>query len=710
MLVQLKNVNFYVIFFIDLILFTLSLLCAYLVRFEFILSPGLLDQFFYLLPVVLALKLVMFFVMQLYKGMFRYAGLNDLWNLAKAVAISTLLLMTGFLVFHRFQGFSRAVFLIDGVLTLLFAGGFRLLIRYLFKEYLSHKGQGKGLYLFSSDNNKKPVLIYGAGSAGEKLYREISENPRLDYRVVGFGDDDRSKKGRAIHGVTVLGGTTDLAHIKENHKVAEVIIAMPSSTGKQMRAVVDACKACDLPCKTLPGMGDLIDGKVNVKALRDVAYRDLLRRKPIVLDSEKIAGYLNEKVVMVTGAGGSIGSELCRQIIKFEPRQLILLDASESSLYQVQMELKHRSGYQRYATVLGRIQDANLMDKVMQRYRPHVIFHAAAYKHVPMLERNPWEAVANNILGNQIMVETAMTWGVGHFVLVSTDKAVRPTNIMGASKRICELILHSYVGFDPDDFKLNSPDPLIPVAVEANDVDTENDTSVLPPEAGPLSAPDDTDSAGDTIQEDKAPRSMKPDVPETHSPTHTKTKFMAVRFGNVVGSSGSVIPLFREQIERGGPVTVTHPEVTRYFMTIPEAAQLILQAGAQGEGGETFILEMGESVKIADMARDLIRLCGLVPDEDIEIKYTGLRQGEKLYEELITVGEGIVPTPHEKIMVLKANGDWNGHGTREKYQDWLMSRLNELYAAADDHDICAIREKMQQIVPEFKVQDSKCVL
>ncbi|SMC42396.1 NDP-sugar epimerase, includes UDP-GlcNAc-inverting 4,6-dehydratase FlaA1 and capsular polysaccharide biosynthesis protein EpsC [Desulfocicer vacuolatum DSM 3385] len=680
MFVQLKNVNFYVIFFIDLLLFSLSLLCAYLIRFEFVMSPGMWDQYVHLLPLVLTVKSLSFLFMQMYKGMFRYAGLADLWRLAKAVAISTLVMLSGGLLLHRFQGFSRAVFLIDGVMTLLFAGGLRLFIRYIFKEYMVHKGDGNGLPLFNMNKDKTPVLIYGAGSAGEKLYREIAENPRLRYRVVGFGDDDPQKKGRSIHGVSVLGGAKDICALKETHKFSQVLIAMPSSTGRQMRAVVDECKSCDLPFKTLPGMGELVNGKVNVKVLRDVSYRDLLRRKPVELDRESISGYLNEKVVMVTGAGGSIGSELCRQIIRFNPRQLVLLDSCEAALYHVQMELKHRAKYQRYSTVLAKIQDANLMDKVMQRHRPQVIFHAAAYKHVPMLEKNPWEAVSNNIYGNQVMVEMALSWNVERFVLVSTDKAVRPTNIMGASKRICELIVHSYVGLNAETFK----QILFPVPDQDK---SDQDKPDLDEKAAPPVP--DSKSAG-------------PDTPET--------KFMAVRFGNVVGSSGSVIPLFREQIERGGPVTVTHPDVTRYFMTIPEAAQLILQAGSQGEGGETFILEMGQSIKIADMAKDLIRLCGLVPDEDIEIEFTGLRQGEKLYEELITEGEGIVPTPHKKILVLKDKDAWNGYGTRENFQNWLMERLNELYAAADSHDICAIREKMQEIVPEFDVQDSTCVL
>ncbi|MBC2704177.1 nucleoside-diphosphate sugar epimerase/dehydratase [Desulfobacula sp.] len=635
MFTQLRHFNFYVIFFLDLILFSAALFSAYLIRFEFILDRYYFAQVLSLLPIVLVVKATAFLFMGLYKGMFRYTGIPDLWKLCKATVLSTLVLMAIILIVHRFQGYSRGVFLIDGVLAFLFTGGLRVFIRFIFQKYMN-TGTESAFHLFKTSKDFNPVLIYGAGSAGEKLFREVSENPRLTYRVVGFADDDKSKQGRSIHGVPVLGGVKDLGVIREKHKVKEVLIAMPSSTGRQMRVVVEACKACDLQFKTLPGLSNIIDGKVSVKTLRDVSYKDLLRRKPVELDSDKIAGYLNDKIVLVTGAGGSIGSELCRQIIKFQPRQLVLLDVSESGLYHIQMELKHRAGYQQYSTVLGQIQDEELIESMMQRYKPQVIFHAAAYKHVPMLERNPWQAVSNNIRGNHVMLEKALEYGVGYFVLVSTDKAVRPTNIMGASKRVCELLVRSYMG--------------------------------------------------------------------------NGTRMMSVRFGNVVGSSGSVIPLFREQIERGGPVTVTHPEVTRYFMTIPEASQLILQAGAQGKGGETFILDMGTPIKIADMARDLIRLSGKEPDDDIEVQFTGLRQGEKLYEELITEGEGIVPTMHEKIMVLKADGDWDGMGSQEVFRQHLLDQLQNLYTVASLHDVQGIREKIKEIVPEYEVQGSTCVL
>jgi FlaA1/EpsC-like NDP-sugar epimerase len=343
-----------------------------------------------------------------------------------------------------------------------------------------------------------------------------------------------------------------------------------------------------------------------------------------------------EKVIVVTGAGGSIGSELCRQILRYSPKRLILVDSSEPNLYQIQMELKHRVQYLDYVTVLATVQERPIIEKMMKKYRPHVVFHAAAYKHVPMLERNPWQAVHNNIRGAQSIMEASVEHGVERFILVSTDKAVRPTNVMGASKRCCERLMYAYSG--------------------------------------------------------------------------ESTRLMAVRFGNVVGSAGSVIPLFRKQIEAGGPVTVTHPEVTRYFMTIPEASQLILQAGALGSGGEIFILEMGTPVKIADMAKDLIRLSGKEPGRDIEIRFVKLRPGEKLYEELITEGEGIVTTAHEKILVLKTNGCFDGYGDQDGYRNWMMNNLNVLYNVADTLDACAIKSQLKEIVPEYDIQESECAV
>jgi FlaA1/EpsC-like NDP-sugar epimerase len=418
--------------------------------------------------------------------------------------------------------------------------------------------------------------------------------------------------------------------------IDEILIAIPSASGEEMRRIIDICKGCNIFYKTLPGIGEIIDGRVSVKVLRDVRYEDLLGRPPVQLDTTGIRSYLDGRTILITGCGGSIGSELCRQVIKYQPHSLVLVDASEANLFHIQMELQHELYYQNFTTILGHVQDRQLMMSVFQKFRPQVVFHAAAYKHVPMLEKNPWEAVTNNIVGSQVVMELAALYDVKRFVLVSTDKAVKPANVMGASKRVAELLLQSFQG--------------------------------------------------------------------------NSTKFVAVRFGNVVGSSGSVIPLFRRQIEQGGPVTVTHPDVNRYFMTIPEAAQMIIQAGAMGEGGEVFILRMGTPVKILDMARDLIRLSGKEPDKDIKIVFTGLREGEKLYEELITVGEGIGPTKHEKIMVLRSDGFSNGLKSPAELHDWLNSELKQLYELSLRHDSPAIKRKLQEIVPEYSPQETDSVL
>jgi len=631
---QIKNLNFYIVLFGDIVLFTLAHVTAYFIRFEFSLSETEWHDIFVVLPFIIPIKLIIFNVFGLYQGMWRYAGVSDMWRLIKATLFSSLLIVSGILFIHRFIGYSRAVFIMDGLLTLAFTGGLRIAIRMFYQRQFFVNG-GSDVSSGLQGGEKKPVLIIGAGDAGEKTLRELMDNSRLPYRVVGFIDDAPSKKGFSIHGVIVLGSVDALPEHVQKFKVEEVFIAVPSASGAQMRRIVEACEKSNTRYRTLPGYGELINGKVSVKALRDVNFQDLLGRPPVELKMDKIHSYIQNRCVLVTGAGGSIGSELCRQIVRFDPARLILLDASEPYLYRIQVELKQTSGHVSYSTILGTVQNAALMNQIFQRYRPQVVFHAAAYKHVPMLEENPWQAVINNIKGSQEIMERCVQYGVEDFVLVSTDKAVRPTNVMGASKRVSELLMQAL--------------------------------------------------------------------------SDNGTRMMAVRFGNVVGSSGSVIPLFREQIARGGPVTVTHPDVTRFFMTIPEATQLILQAGGLGEGGEIFILEMGTPVKIVDMARDLIRLSGKEPDTDIEIVFTGLRPGEKLYEELITAGEGIVPTAHQKIMVLKPNG-YNGCGGRESLRDWLYKELEAIYRLAARQDGRAIRTKLQEIVPEYDAQDSECVL
>jgi len=630
---QLKNPKLYLMLISDIVLFAIAHVLSYLFRFEFRLNPPEIHQIKIVLLWLIPLKVLIFWRLGLYSGMWRYTSVKDFWRLAWASAASMLLSLAIILVFYRFQGFSRAVFLMDGAFTFLLTGTLRIAVRSYFalQNELTEKEPMGGSY-----GKSKRVLIIGAGDAGEKILREIFDNRQLRYEVVGFVDDAPRKIHRTIHGIPVLGLIKDIAKIVASEDIDEALIAIPSATGEQMKRIVGACKETGVSYKTLPGIGELIDGRVSVKALRDVSFQDLLGRPPVSLDISGIRKYVEGKTILVTGCGGSIGGELCRQLVRFQPRSFVLFDACEANLFHIHMELQHEFYFQNCRAILGHVQNEPLMDEVFQKYHPEIVFHAAAYKHVPMLEKNPWEAVFNNVKGSKVAMEKAIKHGVERFVLVSTDKAVRPTGVMGASKRLAELLLQSLEG--------------------------------------------------------------------------NGTSFMAVRFGNVVGSSGSVVPLFRRQIEQGGPVTVTHPEVTRYFMTIQEAAQLIVQAGAMGNGGEVFILEMGTPVKIVEMARDLIRLSGKDPDRNIKIVFTGLREGEKLYEELITVGEGIVATSHEKIMVLRPNETANGFATPLELKAWLDEKLDPLYEAAMRFDAQTIKKVLGEILPEYTPQEAESVL
>ena len=478
----------------------------------------------------------------------------------------------------------------------------------------------------------------------------MQENAAISYKAVALVDDNPEKIGLRLHGVPIVGLTDDLKEHARRVLAQEALITSVNVDGAQMRRLVALCRSAQLPFKVMPGLGELISGKVSIKNIRDISYKDLLGREEVQLDQEKIGGYIRGKTVLITGAGGSIGSELCRQILRFSPGMIVLFDSSEENLYNVQMELRHEHEQVATSTVLGKVQDIRLLDRIFRRFSPSVVFHTAAYKHVPLVERNPWQAVDNNIAGTQLLMEAAILYGVERFVLVSTDKAVRPTNVMGASKRVTELLMLAY----------------------SSDV---WDGCLNPSWAGGGRTSDLSGSHLDSR-------------PDRH-----RTRFMGVRFGNVLGSSGSVIPLFKRQIEKGGPVTVTHPDVTRYFMSAEEAAQLILQAGSMGDGGEIFILKMGEPIKIAHMAYELIKLTGREPESEIEIRFIGLRPGEKLYEELITEGEGIVDTTHEKIMVLK--GD-TFIPCRE-----LHRRLETLTEYAINLNSQGIKRSLQEIVPEY---------
>lgn len=620
--------NVFIVLFADVLLLTGSLILAYLIRFDFVLPRPYSVLLFQLLPFVLIVKIGCFYFFDLYRGMWRYTSIADLLNIIKASCVSSLVIICLILFSRsRFIGFPRSAFIMDWCFTVLLISGYRLCIRLYFEHISNDKTSSIPTrqvltMFFKKMAETKKLLIIGAGNGGEKIFREIQDNARLQYTVIGFLDDDLSKVGKTIHGIPVLGKISNIRKIAKKTNADEALIAIPSATSEQMRDILTHCSKSGIEFKTIPGIGELINGKVTVSTIREVDYRDLLGRDVIRLDEEKIGSYLQRQCVMVTGAGGSIGSELCRQICRFNPHSIVLYERAESPLYEINHELEQDFGDIEIIPVLADIQYKEQLEKAFEAYRPQTVFHAAAYKHVPMLESQPWKAVYNNIQGTANLIEITNKFNVGRFVFVSTDKAVRPANVMGASKRIAEMLIQSQNGCG-----------------------------------------------------------------------FSQTKFMTVRFGNVVGSVGSVIPLFKKQIKKGGPVTVTHPEVTRFFMTIPEACQLILQAGAMGNGGEIFLFDMGTSIKIDDMAKDLIRFSGFEPEVDIKIEYIGLRPGEKLFEELIIEGEDIVPTSHEKIMVLKGM-DCN--------LQILNGNIHNLIQIAKDQKIEPIKEKLQKIVPEYR--------
>jgi len=606
--------NRVVVILCDALLISLAYILSYYLRFSFDIPAYefYLAQVKRTLPFVVGLNLIIFYKFDLYKGMWRYTGIRDLRAIILAVTLSTVMMIVGLTIGYRFAGYPRSVFVINWFVLIVFIGGFRFQIR-MVKEignpFMWRLQQGSGA--------SKKLMIVGAGDTGEMILREILQNPGLGYDPVCFVDDDPDKLKKKIHGVPILGP------VEEIHRLPcefdEILIAIPSGKGEEMRRIVAACERTGKRYRTVPGIGELIGGKVSVKAIREVTLEDLLGREEVHLDQEEIAGYLHEKRILVTGAGGSIGSELVRQVSRFQPQAIALLEVSELNLFRVEMECQQRFGNVSTCGFLVDIRDREAVGRVFREFAPQVVFHAAAYKHVPIQELHPWESVQNNVLGTRNLVEAALELGLERFVLVSTDKAVRPTSVMGATKRVAEMLVECVNGI-----------------------------------SGP--------------------------------------RFMSVRFGNVIGSSGSAIPIFQEQIARGGPVTVTDPEVTRYFMSISEAAQLILQAGAMGEGGEIFILDMGKPVRIVDMARDLIRLHGFEPDQDIPIQFIGLRPGEKLCEELITQGEGIVATAHEKILVLRGNAC--------DLKD-LNAQIDELLTIACTYDIPAIKRKLQQLIPDY---------
>jgi len=578
---------------------------AYLLRFNFELPQAFAIELKQTVAWVVLIQLVIFWRFNLYRGIWRYASTTDLRRIFLAVLLSAAVVPLMFVMLRMDLVLPRSVLVINPLLLILLMGGSRFAYR-MWKE--------QGLY-GDFKLRGEPVLVLGAGDAAASLAKDLVKNG--DWRLVGFLDDDRETHGRTLNGVQVLGSLDSLEEYADRLAVSQVIIAMPASSHQQRKRAIQLCNQANLKALTVPSFDDLMSGKVSVSQLRAIELDDLLGRDPVVLDDAGLHELLEGKTVMVTGAGGSIGSEMCRQIARFAPSRLVLFEANEFAMYTIEQDLKQRFPTLVFVCQIGDVRDAARLDEIMQQHKPTVLFHAAAYKHVPLMEQhNAWQAIRNNVMGTWTVARAAQHHGVNKFVLISTDKAVNPTNVMGASKRLAEMVCQA-----------------------------------LQPSGS--------------------------------------TRFVMVRFGNVLGSTGSVIPKFHAQIAQGGPVTVTHPEITRYFMSIPEAAQLVLQAGLMGNGGEIFVLDMGEPVKIADLAKDLIRLSGFTEDE-IRIEFTGLRPGEKLYEELLADSEHTLPTPHPKLRIAQA---------RQADAEWLVELLSWVAAStmADDE----VRAGLAQWVPEY---------
>lgn len=610
--------------FYDIVLIVASLYFSLLLRFDFNIKPEYIKFFKYsIIPVIL---ITLFFnnIFKLYNKIWEYASIDELLSIIYSISLTniTFVLYSYFVTYNVFENtyyrFPFTVHIIFWILSVTLLGGIRFLYR------IFHENKNSKTNTDINNPNVKNVLIIGAGDAGVMLLKEIRKHTEFNYNVVGFIDDDKYKHDKVIQGVRVLGGRDSIIKECKKHNVKEIIMSIPSTDYSIKKDILSICKKTGCKLKTIPGIYEIINGKVNISKIRDVDIEDLLGREPIKLDNENIDEYIKNKTIMVTGGGGSIGSELCRQISKFSPKKLIILDIYENNAYDLQMELKTLYPKLNLIVVIASIRDFNRLDEVFNKYRPDVIFHAAAHKHVPLMEDNPREAIKNNIIGTYNLVKCSDKYNVSKFVQISTDKAVNPTNVMGATKRFCEMIIQAF---------------------------------------------------------DKV----------------SSTKFVAVRFGNVLGSNGSVIPLFKKQIAHGGPVTVTHPEINRFFMTIPEAAQLVIQAGGFAQGGEIFVLDMGKPVKIVDLAKDLISLSGFEPGKEIKIKYTGLRPGEKLYEEPLMNELALTSTRHNKIFVEKP---------MEYDVDFIDNSIEEFKSVVNKSDEEAIK-LMKIKVPTYNCKNKE---
>ena len=594
----------------DIISIVLCYLMAHMLRFN-TLNPQIFSEENFLTTLLLTVfsQFVSLYFAGAYRAIFRFSSMPDLIRITKGIFIGTPLSIFLIFLFNRLEDFPRSVFIIDAMLLLLLTGAARFAYRILQdkrRSLILNKGEGI--------NN---AIIIGAGVAGESLLRDIKNTPELNTRVVGIVDDDYWKRGKFLHGVKVLGNIQDLPFIIKKNKANKAFLAIPSATSETVRKVIDACSEFSIELKILPQLRDIID-RVDYSLLRNIEPVDLLGRDPVELDIKEMSNLIEDKRILVSGAGGSIGSELCLQIAKFNPKMIIAFEQTEYFLYELERKIKREFPNITIIPIIGDVRNKAKVYSVFEAYTPEVVFHAAAYKHVPMMEINPMESVCTNILGTKNVAEASIQNGVEKFVLISTDKAINPTNVMGTTKRVAEIVCQR-------------------------------------------------------LQE------------------NSQVKFITIRFGNVLGSSGSVIPLFKEQIEKGGPLTVTHPEVKRYFMSIPEACQLVIQAGSFGNGGDIFVLDMGNPVLISDLAKEMITLAGFVPNQDIKINYTGLRPGEKLFEELFSDAEEGRDTLHPKVKVAKVR----------PIKSNFDEKLPELLSLPLGTDPVAVRELLREIVPEF---------
>jgi len=597
-----------ILVFTDSLLIVFSLFISFLIQFDWQMPMMYIDSYYSIFVIFGCIKLVTFYFSGLYNRIWRYASISDLFNIFKAIVISSFIIIT--YIYFLQHKFPRSVMAMDMFITFFFIGTSRLILRLRY-EYLQRK---------EYNAVQKNILIYGAGDAGDMIIREMVKHPELGYKPVGILDDDKDKKNMKIHNLKVFGGKENIEDVVNESGAEEIIIAIPSATGSQIKSIIDACTNASVKFKTVPGVYDLIDENVYVSQIRDVKIEDLLGRDEVDLNIHEIKNYIEDKTILITGAGGSIGSQIAREVARFKPKKLILLGRGEHSIYKLGNEFNEKFSQQNRELIITDITDRIKIFDIFSKRKIDIVFHAAAHKHVPLMESHPDEAVKNNILGTKNVADAADKYGVKTFVMISTDKAVNPTSVMGATKRVAEMIIQSKASI-------------------------------------------------------------------------SKTKFVAVRFGNVLGSRGSVIPLFKKQIEQGGPVTVTDPEMTRYFMTIPEAAKLVIQASAMANGGEIFILDMGAPVKIYDLAKDIIKLSGFEPEVDIKIEFTGLRPGEKLYEEILTAEEGTKNTYHKKIFIAKK---------QEINMELIESAVTEFERLARINNPLKIKEKLVAATGTYK--------